>query len=142
MNDEFLGGVIEGFYGKPWKHSQRLAMVDQLASWRLNTYFYAPKDDLKHRALWRECYEASEIDALAEVAERCQKQNVNFIYGISPGLDIRFGDPAELQILQQRLQQMMDIERQSKHKSGTNEEPTYGTNKGTIRDSNAQMRDK
>jgi len=109
MSDEFLGGVIEGFYGRPWKHSQRLEMVDQLASWQLNTYFYAPKDDLKHRALWRECYDASEIDALTEVVERCQRQNVNFIYGISPGLDIRFGDAAELMILQQRLQQMMEI---------------------------------
>ena len=27
-----------------------------MARWRLDTYMYAPKDDLKHRAVWRERY--------------------------------------------------------------------------------------
>lgn len=109
MNDDFLGGVIEGFYGRPWSHSQRLTMIGQLNSWRLNTYFYAPKDDLKHRALWRECYDATEIDAMTELVAACQRSDVNFIYGISPGLDIRFSDRAELETLQQRLRQMLEI---------------------------------
>jgi len=32
----------------------------------LNTYLYAPKDDLKHRAIWRELYSASEAETLAK----------------------------------------------------------------------------
>jgi len=28
--------------------------------WGLNTYLYGPKDDLKHRLLWREVYSAEE----------------------------------------------------------------------------------
>ncbi len=28
--------------------------------WSLNTYLYGPKDDLKHRLLWREVYSAEE----------------------------------------------------------------------------------
>jgi protein O-GlcNAcase/histone acetyltransferase len=109
MNDDFLGGVIEGFYGRPWTHSQRLTMIDQLKTWQLNTYFYAPKDDLKHRAAWRQPYDDAEIGRMEELARACRQNGVNFVYGISPGLDIRFSDPAELKILQQRLGQMSEI---------------------------------
>ena len=37
-----------------------------MAAFGLNTYLYAPKDDLKHRTLWRERYSPEEADALAE----------------------------------------------------------------------------
>ncbi len=109
MSDDFLGGVIEGFYGQPWSHVQRLTLIDQLSLWGLNTYFYAPKDDLKHRAAWRQLYDDAEITKMGELTAACQREGLNFIYGISPGLDIRFSDPADLQNLQRRLQQMLDI---------------------------------
>ena len=51
---DFLGGVVEGFYGQVWAQHQRLHLFEQMASLGLNTYFYAPKNDLKHRAIWRE----------------------------------------------------------------------------------------
>ena len=50
---EFLLGVIEGFYGQPWSEAERVELFDWMRNWRLNSYLYAPKDDLKHRALWR-----------------------------------------------------------------------------------------
>lgn len=31
-----------------------------MARWGLNTYLYAPKDDDKHRAYWRELYSLEE----------------------------------------------------------------------------------
>ena len=31
-----------------------------MSGWGLNTYLYAPKDDLKQRAIWRELYSAAE----------------------------------------------------------------------------------
>ena len=43
----FLSGAIEGFYGQPWTHAERIALFDWLAAWGLNTYLYAPKDDLR-----------------------------------------------------------------------------------------------
>jgi hypothetical protein len=49
-----LSGVIEGFYGPPWSEAERLQLFATLQAQGLNTYVYAPKDDLKHRALWRE----------------------------------------------------------------------------------------
>lgn len=31
-----------------------------MQNWGLNTYLYGPKDDLKHRLLWREAYSPDE----------------------------------------------------------------------------------
>lgn len=107
MSEDFLGGVIEGFYGRPWTQSQRLTLIEQLPQWGLNTYFYAPKDDLKHRAQWRQLYDEGEINAIGELIDGCQRQNLFFIYGLSPGLDIEFSDERELQQIKQRLIQMI-----------------------------------
>ena len=60
-DQSFLKGVIEGFYGRPWSQSQRLELLERMQQLGLNTYLYCPKDDLKHRALWREPYTAEEL---------------------------------------------------------------------------------
>lgn len=109
LNEDFLGGVVEGFYGQPWTQVQRLTLFDQMVDWGLNTYFYAPKDDLKHRAIWRQSYDESELAALAQLIEACQQRGINFIYGLSPGLDIRFADPAELESIKERFGQLIDV---------------------------------
>lgn len=49
-------GVVEGFYGTPWTHAQRLDMIDFLARRGLNTFVYSPKDDPLMRHRWREPY--------------------------------------------------------------------------------------
>ena len=109
MEDDFLGGVVEGFYGQPWTHAQRLNLFDNLVEWGLNTYFYSPKDDLKHRALWRESYTADQLARMETLVAECTQRGLHFFYGLSPGLDIRFSDSAELQIIQNRLSQMKSI---------------------------------
>ncbi|HYV30215.1 MAG TPA: beta-N-acetylglucosaminidase domain-containing protein, partial [Candidatus Binatia bacterium] len=52
----FICGVAEGFYGRPWSARQRRQLFAWMRSWRMNTYLYAPKADLKHRTLWRARY--------------------------------------------------------------------------------------
>ena len=47
-------GVVEGFFGRPWTHSQRLFVIRLIASLGMNTYIYAPKEDPRHREEWRE----------------------------------------------------------------------------------------
>ena len=106
---DFLVGVIEGFYGPPWSQAERFELFEWMAGWGLNTYLYGPKDDLKHRALWRETYSATEAEALAEVVGACRKHNIRFIYALSPGLDIRFHDDAELGHLCARFEQMFTL---------------------------------
>jgi protein O-GlcNAcase/histone acetyltransferase len=103
---EFLSGVIEGFYGKPWTLAERVELFGWMAAWGLNTYVYAPKDDLHHRALWREPYSSEDAGQLAQVIQACQERNLRFIYALSPGLDIRYRDDAELASLQARVDQL------------------------------------
>ncbi len=95
-NPDFLAGVIEGFYGAPWSRAERFALFDWMVAWKLNTYLYAPKDDLKHRALWREKYSAAEAESLGELIWACKARGLRFIYALAPGLDIRFSREAEL----------------------------------------------
>ena len=109
MQDEFLGGVVEGFYGRTWTHAQRLDLFSHLPEWGLNTYFYSPKDDLKHRAAWRETYDDSELAPMRELVSDCRNRGLHFIYGLSPGLDIRFSDPDEHQAIRHRLEQMIAL---------------------------------
>ena len=105
----FLAGVIEGFYGQPWSPAERFELYDWMAGWELNTYLYAPKDDLKHRAIWRELYSASEAAALGEVIRACQQRGIRFIYALSPGLDIRYSHEADVVRLKQRFEQMLAL---------------------------------
>jgi protein O-GlcNAcase/histone acetyltransferase len=109
VNADFLAGVIEGFYGPPWSSAERLTLFDWMQAWGLSSYLYAPKDDLKHRAIWRESYNASEAEALGELARACRLRNLRFIYALSPGLDIRFSESAELDRLKARCDQMLAV---------------------------------
>jgi protein O-GlcNAcase/histone acetyltransferase len=104
---DFLAGVIEGFYGQPWSPAERVELFEWMRAWGLNTYFYAPKDDLKHRALWRELYSAAELEPLTAAIQACAQRNLRFIYALSPGLDIRYSDAAELDCLRKRFEQML-----------------------------------
>lgn len=107
--DKFLAGVIEGFYGPPWTQTERFELFDWMARWGLNTYFYAPKDDLNQRAIWRELYSAAEAEALGQLIQACQQRKLRFVYALSPGLDIRYSDVAELEHLQRRFEQMLGL---------------------------------
>lgn len=106
---DFLAGVIEGFYGAPWSAAERAELFEWMARWRLNTYMYAPKDDLKHRAVWREAYTSEEADRFRDLIRAAAARGIRFIYALSPGLDIRYTDPGELHVLQARVEQMMTL---------------------------------
>ncbi|MBA2355146.1 MAG: beta-N-acetylglucosaminidase domain-containing protein [Acidobacteria bacterium] len=104
-----LSGVIEGFYGPPWTPAERIALFDRMASCGLNTYLYCPKDDLHHRAIWREPYGPTDVETLAVLAAACRARDIRFVYGLGPGLDIRYGDHAEQQRIHDRFTQMLGI---------------------------------
>ena len=106
---DFLAGVIEGFYGEPWTQIERLQLFDWMAGWGLNTYLYCPKDDLKHRAVWRELYSASETEPFAASIRACGERNIRFIYALAPGLDIRYRDDSEIDRLIARFEQMRGL---------------------------------
>jgi hyaluronoglucosaminidase len=92
-------GSIEGFYGTPWSHADRLDHLDYLGAHRMNTYEYAPKDDLYHREQWRDPYPADHLAELGELVERSLRNKVDFTFALSPGLSMRYTDDADFQAL-------------------------------------------
>jgi protein O-GlcNAcase/histone acetyltransferase len=106
---DFLSGVVEGFYGKPWSHCDRLQLIEQLSALELKTYFYAPKNDLKHRTVWRELYNDTELARFRELVRQSDRLAVNLIYGLSPGLDVRFSEQAERNCIKARFEQLRAI---------------------------------
>ena len=60
-------GVIEGFYGDPWSHDERLACIDALAGWGANAYVWAPKSEPRHRDAWAEPFTALELEQFSEL---------------------------------------------------------------------------
>nr|DBA14928.1 TPA: hypothetical protein GDO54_004203 [Pyxicephalus adspersus] len=102
----FLCGVVEGFYGRPWTMEQRKELFRRLQKWSLNTYLYAPKDDYKHRMFWREMYSVEEADQLMTLISAAQEFGIEFIYAISPGLDITFSNQKEVSTLKRKLDQV------------------------------------
>ncbi|XP_032396669.1 protein O-GlcNAcase isoform X2 [Etheostoma spectabile] len=102
----FISGVVEGFYGRPWTMEQRTELFKREQRWGLNTYLYAPKDDYKHRMYWRDLYSPEEAEQLIALISAAKQHNVDFIYAISPGLDITFSNPKEVAALQRKLDQV------------------------------------
>ena len=83
-------GVIEGFYGNPWSHKDRLRQFDFYGQHKMNIYVYGPKDDPYHRAKWREPYPEKEAALLRELVEAAHRNKVQFVWAIHPGGDIKW----------------------------------------------------
>lgn len=83
-------GSIEGFYGTPWTHQDRIDQIEFYGENKLNTYIYAPKDDPYHRENWREPYPESEMDRMLDLINTSKENKVDFVFALSPGNDIRF----------------------------------------------------
>ncbi|MBN3295856.1 OGA GlcNAcase, partial [Amia calva] len=103
---KFISGVVEGFYGRPWTMEQRKELFRRLQKWGLNTYLYAPKDDYKHRMFWREMYSVEEAEQLMTLISAAKEYGIEFIYAISPGLDITFSNQKEVSTLKRKLDQV------------------------------------
>jgi hypothetical protein len=96
-------GVVEGFYGNPWTHTERLDMIIFMGEVGMNTYFYAPKDDPFHRANWRELYSGEHLERFQELVRVAEDANINLYYAISPGLNIEYSNPDDYTALKEKL---------------------------------------
>ncbi|MEV8213452.1 protein O-GlcNAcase [Leifsonia sp. NPDC077715] len=101
-------GVVEGFYGEPWSHADRLAWFQRGGAIGLNHYLYAPKDDPWHREDWREPYPADRLAGLARLNDEAAARGVRFVYAISPGLSMRFHEDGEHEALACKCRQLLD----------------------------------
>ena len=108
-NNQFLAGVVEGFYGTPWTKEERSCLFQRMYRWRLQYYMYAPKDDCKHRADWREAYTEIELATFKQLHLSAEHNNVEFIYALSPGLNVSFSNPADRKSLLDKLKQLQSV---------------------------------
>lgn len=94
-----LRGVIEGFYGTPWTHAERLAQLDFYGRTKQNVYVYSPKDDDYLRARWRDEYPPAELAQLQQLVDRAVADHVRFTYALSPGLSVCYSSEADVKAL-------------------------------------------
>lgn len=96
-------GIVEGFYGRPWSHAQRLDMIRFIGERGMNRFVYAPKDDPLMRRDWARAYDADDLARIAELAETCAEHGAELVYCISPGLSIRYSSDADADALVAKL---------------------------------------
>ncbi|MDX2170552.1 MAG: protein O-GlcNAcase [Deltaproteobacteria bacterium] len=96
-------GLIEGFYGPPYSHADRLWLLDKLGAWGMNRYVYAPKDDPLHREQWRTPYDAAALREFGALVAHGAAVGVEVGFAISPGLTIEYGNADDVQALQAKF---------------------------------------
>lgn len=101
-------GVIEGFYGNPWSHKDRIRQFEFYGQNKLNTYVYGPKDDPYHRAHWRDPYPAAEAAKLKELVEEAHRNKVQFVWAVHPGGDIQWNLKDSMAVCQ-KLEWMYEL---------------------------------
>lgn len=101
-----IRGIIEGFYGEPWSHEERLDLLRFAAAEGFDTWVHAPKDDPYHRRLWREPYPEGELARLAELAGEADRLGVELAYAIAPGLDLCYSKEREWEALLAKVEQV------------------------------------
>ena len=96
-------GIVEGFYGPPWTHQDRVDILRFEGAHGMNAYYYAPKDDPYHRKLWREAYPPEAQQRLGELVSAAKHNFVDFCFAISPGLTMAYSSDHDFQVLTNKL---------------------------------------
>jgi len=109
VSRSFPTGVVEGFYGKPWTHSDRLRMLKFLGENGFNTYVFAPKEDPHLRVRWRRKYPRGYLARLHELIQAANRFSVDFVFTLSPGLDLVYSSKSERRLLLDNLRAVTDL---------------------------------
>lgn len=89
-SDKVMRGYIEGYYGKILKWSERKKIIIKLASCKMNTYLYAPKEDVNHRLNWKRKYNKRWLSNFKNFCSFANQKNVRILAGIAPGLSFNY----------------------------------------------------
>ena len=102
-------GVIEGFYGTPWSHEQRLRGLAHFSDFGFNRYLLAPKDDPWHRYDWRSELSADFLSRVSDLIAQGRKNAITVAVAISPGLTVEYSDANDVQAIMVRFKQLHSI---------------------------------
>lgn len=100
-------GVVEGFYGAAYTQPERESMLSFLGAIGYDTYYYGPKNDRRHRARWREAYGEQALADFASSVRAARRAGIEFVYTLSPGLDVRYGSQEDLAAIRDKLTSLM-----------------------------------
>ena len=101
-------GVVEGFYGKPWSHAQRLRAIEKFGDFGFNTYFIAPKDVPWQRFNWRQPFSPEFIGLTKELITTGVKNGVAVTACVSPGLSVKYSDLNDVNSVVTRFKQLYE----------------------------------
>jgi hyaluronoglucosaminidase len=90
-------GVIEGFYGTPWTHEARLALLREMAGLHFNHYVYAPKGDENISLGWRFPFPPAVLQQFGELAQEARRQRIRFCLEMHILWGMTFSGDADLQ---------------------------------------------
>lgn len=102
-------GYIEGFYGKTWSNEKRLSVMKLMAKYGMNTFYYAPKDDIYHREKWRELYPEAELEALKNLFDFATENYLEFAWNIGPGLTYKYTSDDDFNLLIEKIKSIYNI---------------------------------
>ncbi len=85
-----ITGYIEGYYGKLFSWENRELIIKSLSKNKMNTYFYAPKEDINHRLCWKKKYSEKWRSNFRKFSDIGKKYKIDIIVGLAPGLDFNF----------------------------------------------------
>lgn len=98
--DVAFRGTVEGFYGDPWSHADRIEQLRFYGKMKMNTYIYGPKDDPYHSSPnWRKPYPEKEAAQIKDLVQEAAANKVDFVWAIHPGLDIQWTDEDRMNVL-------------------------------------------
>ena len=110
--DVITRGFIEGYYGNPWSTQNRVDLMTWGGYYKLNAYFYAPKDDPKHNAKWRELYSEDELrEKIEPLAKAGNESKCRFVFALHPFMSNPITPTnydESVKVLKQKFTQVMD----------------------------------
>jgi hyaluronoglucosaminidase len=77
-------GIVEGQYGRPWTHAERMRILSWMPRHGFNAYVHAPKQDPYQRTNWRDPYPAREQRGFRHEIARASRLGIEWIPNLSP----------------------------------------------------------
>lgn len=102
-------GIIEGFYGRPWTHRQRLRAIDILGEQGMNTYLLSTKDEPWQRLDWSSPLAADVIAGIRELVAAGRRVGVDVGVSTSPGLTVEYSADKTVDAIVGRYRQLAEV---------------------------------
>ncbi|MBA4531230.1 protein O-GlcNAcase [Brevibacillus halotolerans] len=102
-----LRGLIEGFYGKPWSHEERIDMLHFISQHGFNAYFYAPKDDAILRDDWQMHHSPAQMRLISELISEAHSVGCAFYYCLSPGMSMQYANSKHVDRLIEKYENLL-----------------------------------